>query len=142
MTVRRDVSVDWFASPRVITVNSPSVEILVQDLVDTLRELEDELENIGFVAIVRATGKQELTTELSVGITCTLLNARLAFEARPSAPFVRCDVVGGNLLAVDEAETPIEVIEITSFTQIVYDLSPAPTQLRIRESTARGILQG
>jgi hypothetical protein len=94
---------------------------------------------------VRATGKEELTTDLSVGITCTLLNARLKFEDRAGPTFVRCDVLGGNLLAVDASNVPMEAVDFSNFTQIVSDLSPAPTQLRLTEgifTTASGILQG
>ncbi len=144
MTVRSDITVDWAVSPRIIEVASPSVDVLVQDLIDTLRELEDELENISYKTIVRATGKEALTSDLNVGITCTLLNARLKFEDRTTT-FVRCDILGGNLLAVDDAGVPMEAIEFSNFTQIVSDLSPAPTQLRLTEgifTTASGILQG
>lgn len=145
MTVRSDITVDWAVSPRIIEVASPSVDVLVQDLIDTLRELEDELENISYKTIVRATGKEALTSDLNVGITCTLLNARLKFEDRAGPTFVRCDVLGGNLLAIDDAGSSMEAIEFSNFTQIVSDLSPAPTQLRLTEgilTTASGILQG
>ena len=145
MTVRSDITVDWAVSPRIVEVASPSVDVLVQDLLDTLRQLEYEFANMAYKTIVRATGKEELTADLNVGITCTLLNARLKFEDRAGPTFDRCDVLGGNLLALDDAGAPMEAIEFSNFTQIVSDLSPAPTQLRLTEgifTTASGILQG
>ena len=146
MTFRSDITVDWSVSPRIITVASPSVELLIQDLIDTLRDLEDDIVNMGYKAIVRATGKQSLTSDLLVGITCTLLNARLAFGDRAGPSFIRCDIKGGNLLAVDSDDLFVEVIEVTDFTQIVYDLSPTPTQVvgvgGDGGTRAYGIIQG
>ena len=42
MTARTDLTVDWWSSPRIITVLSPSTEITMQDLVDTCRVLEED----------------------------------------------------------------------------------------------------
>ena len=40
MAIRNDVTVDWSVYPRIITVLAPSTEITMQDMLDTLRELE------------------------------------------------------------------------------------------------------
>lgn len=82
MTVRTDISVNFNLSPRLITIAAPSTEIVLQDLVDTLREIEDELINMDEDHLIDAAGKEDLGGGVSVGITATLRNAQLAFEKR------------------------------------------------------------
>ncbi len=127
MAIRLDISVDWSVFPRIVTVAAPSVLVSIQDIVDTLRDLEYRPDNWGHKKILVAVGKEFLTATLSVGITATLQDARLAFEDRGGPSFVRCDIVGGNLLAVDEDDVGIRPIEITDFTYIVRDVSETPT---------------
>ena len=125
MSFRSDITIDWSASPRIIDVPAPSVELTVQDLFDTLRTHEDFPENLAFLEIVKATGKETLTSALRVGITCTLLNAKVAFTGHLSS--TRIDIKGGNLLSVDDVDVAMSPIEEEAFTQLVYDLSPTPT---------------
>lgn len=82
MAVRNDITVDWASSPRVITVAAPSTELVLQDLVDTLRVLEDDLENLQYDKLVDAAGKEDLGGGVKVGITAQLQNAKVAFEGR------------------------------------------------------------
>ena len=82
MVVRTDVTVDFLVSPRLIEVAAPSVEITIQDLYDTLREIEDEIQNLDDDFLISAGGKEPLGGGVLVGITSTLNNAQLLFEAR------------------------------------------------------------
>lgn len=83
MVFRSDISVDWTQSPRLIFVAAPSTSITIQDLIDTLRFLEERpWEGLVFPQIIEAAGKEDLGGGVKVGITAKLLNARLAFEAR------------------------------------------------------------
>ncbi len=84
MTVRNDIYVLWELSPRLVIVKAPSQEITVQDLVDTLRYLEADINNLDEDSIIKAAGKDDLGGGVKVGITATLLNARLMFETRSS----------------------------------------------------------
>jgi hypothetical protein len=82
---RSDVTVDWSVSPRIITVQAPSDEITVQDLVDTCRELEQQSANMVYEELIKSSltgGKQPLGGGTLVGITTTLNDAQVAFEAR------------------------------------------------------------
>jgi len=45
MPIRGDITVNWDLSPRVIIVAAPSAELVIQDLHDTMRSLEDDLIN-------------------------------------------------------------------------------------------------
>ena len=119
MAVRTDVTVDFSVSPRIITVASPSTAITVQDLHDTLRTIEARLRNMDDPKLIASAGKEDLGGGLSVGITSTLQNAKLAFAARPGPTFVQCKVSGGNLVAVDDVGAVIDPIQTTAFTQVI-----------------------
>lgn len=82
MAIRTDVTVDWNVSPRIITVLAPSVNITLQDLHDTLIDFEDEPFAMTYLPLIRSEGKADLGGGVLTGITSTLLNAKLAFEAR------------------------------------------------------------
>lgn len=127
MTVRSDVTVDWSVSPRIITVLSPSAEITIQDLVDTCRELEDDVQNLTFAHLINAAGKDDLGGGVRVGVTATLQNAVLAFETRPGPTYAQCRVTGGNLVALDATGTNISPIYPTAFTQVLTTSSSSAT---------------
>lgn len=128
MAVRDDVSIDWDVSPRIITVEAPSAEITMQDLLDTLRTLESAAAAMDNDAIVDAAGKEDLGGGVLVGLTVTLLNAKLAFEARGGPAFTLCRVYGGNLVAVDETGTTFDTpIEPTAYVQVVLANSSSAT---------------
>jgi hypothetical protein len=99
----------------------------MQDLVDTARELESELGNLDDPSLLSAAGKEDLGGGVSVGITVTLNNARVAFEARLGPSYVQCNISGGNLVAVDEAGATIPPVQPTAFTQIVLANSSSAT---------------
>mgnify|MGYP001828987768 CR=1 FL=1 len=142
MTIRTDVTVDWSLSPRIITVLAPSTAINIQDLHDTLVELEGRWSGIDEPRIVSTAGKEFLAVGVSVGLTMTLLNAKLAFEARPGPSFVQCNVDGGNLVAVDvDGTTPIDPIQTTAYTQVVKTSSSSATLLD-QENQQAAVYQG
>jgi len=86
MTFRTDVSVDWTQSPRLIFVAQPAVNISIQDLIDTLRVLEEQpWEGLAYPHIIDAAGKENLGNNIFVGITAKLLNAKLGFESRKTS---------------------------------------------------------
>ena len=127
MTIRTDVSVDWERSPRVITVAAPSTEITIQDLVDTCRYYEELLVNIDDPHLINAAGKEFLGGTTYVGITATLQNAVLAFEARGGPTWILCTISGGNLVAVDSDGNNIDPRLPTAYTSIDRTASASAT---------------
>lgn len=127
MTVRTDLQFDWASSPRIITVLSPSINITVQDLVDTCRVEEEKLNSLQYDKIIDANGKDSLGGGVFVGITATLQNALLAFEARPGPTFIQCNVQGGNLVAIDSNGNNIDPILTTAYTQVIRTSSSSST---------------
>jgi len=127
MAVRTDLTVDWQASPRVITVLGPSVTIKIQDLHDSVKKLEEEPYALSYPPLIKSAGKEDLGGSTEVGITSTLQNARLAFEARGGPSFVECNVDGGNLVAVDDVGAEISPIHTTAYVQVNYAKSSSAT---------------
>jgi hypothetical protein len=99
----------------------------MQDLLDTLRDEESKAANIDNDGIVDAAGKENLGGGVRVGLTVTLLNAKVAFEARPGPTYVQCNVAGGNLVALDTGGATMSAIEPTAFTQVVLANSSSAT---------------
>lgn len=83
MSIRTDILVDFNVSPRIITVEAPSTELTMQDLVDTMRTIEDDLlTGMSQPKILDAAGKEGLGGGVLVGITVILQNAQITFEER------------------------------------------------------------
>lgn len=126
------VTVDFIVSPRIITIPTPLVGFSIQDLHDTLTDIEDDPHNgMQYDRLIRSAGKESLGGGVFVGITATLLNALVAFAARPGPAFIQCIVSGGNLGALDSNGDPIDPIQPTAFTQVVLAQSSSATSLDI-----------
>jgi hypothetical protein len=85
------ILVDPIASPRIITVLTPDTSITIQELVDQVRAWESEIGNLDYDKLLNAAGKENLGGGVQVGVTVTLQNALLAFEARPPSTFVQVE---------------------------------------------------
>lgn len=119
MAVRSDFTIDWNVSPRVIIVGAPSVECTMQDLLDTLRWEESQEKAMVYTPIVSASGKEPIGGGTLVGITVSLLNAVIGFEARSGPDWTVCDLSGGNLVAFDtDGVTTIQSLYPTAYVSI------------------------
>jgi len=116
MAFRNDISVNWNVSPRIITVAAPSTELTIQDLHDTMRALEDDLDNLSYEKIISSGGKEKLDKVTKVTITATLLNAKVGFEARSS--WTQCRISGGNLVALDSNRDDMNPIHPTAYVNV------------------------
>ena len=111
---------------RVIQVDSPQVEVTIQDLINQIRDYEDEIDFMSEPQIANATGKQALGGGVFVGITLELINDwRVQFEARPGPDTISVSVAGGNLVAVNQySNNPIKP---SAFTQVSVARSSSST---------------
>jgi hypothetical protein len=82
MTTRTDITYDLRRSPRIAEVASPSIELLLQDYVDTTRPFESSFRAMSHPFLASAGGKDDLGGGKLVDITMTEENLKLAFEAR------------------------------------------------------------
>lgn len=93
MAVRSDVTFLMELSPRLIVVADTSTEITVQDLHDTISDFEDSYIGAQYPRLILSAGKEDLGGSVTVGITSTLQNAQIYFEARstPVSTGLSCD---------------------------------------------------
>lgn len=108
----------------IITVPSPQTTLQIQDLLDEIRNVEDEYYALGYGHIADAFGKQDLGGGVKVGITMVLQSPwRIAFEARPGPDTESCRIDGGNLVG-GLNNNPIAP---TAFTQVTMANSSSAT---------------
>lgn len=104
------IQVNAILSPRIITVpEADGDSITIQSLVNQIRAWEDDQINLSHTKLLSAGGKDVLGGGVLVGITATLENAKLKFAARTSP--TTCNVLGGNLVALDSGGVPMSPIE-------------------------------
>ena len=123
MSIRQDLIIDWATSPRIIEVAAPSAKITVQDLYDTIRNLGPDA--IDEPEIIDGSGKEALSDVELVGLTVTLLNAKVKFENRTSP--TDCDISGGNLVALDANGAPMGPIQYATYVTVSLAKSSSAT---------------
>ncbi len=96
MTIRTDVSVNFGVSPRIVTVQAPSVGITIQDLHDTLNDILQLPHNQSYPRLILSAGKEDLGGGTLVGVTSTLQDAQLAFAARTIILEAGTETTGGD----------------------------------------------
>ena len=106
---------------RIITVELPDTEVTVQELINAVRDWEDELVNTEVPKVADASGKDDLGGGLAVGITLKLLNWKVKFEDRSGPDWVDCSVTGGNLIAVDANNQPMNPIEPAAYVTVTVE---------------------
>jgi len=118
---------------RVIIIESPQTEITIQDLINAIRDWEDEFEAIDISSLANAYGKQDLGGGTKVGITLELLNNwRVQFEDRDGPEYESCRIYGGNLTAINDYDD--NPVKSSAFTQITIAQSSSPTLIEAEGS--------
>ncbi len=133
MPIIPGVDVDYSGSPRIITIPISLTEISMQDLHDTLRDIEDFPTNMKFSPLIDSEGKKPVNvaqTEFT-GITVTLQNALLKFADRPGPSTILCVASGGNLTATDAVGTFVYPVAPSTFVSPSISQSSSPTSLDI-----------
>ena len=126
------IQVNPLTSPRIITIpEADGTEITIQSLVNQIRDWEDEQCNLAYPYILKATGKEVLDTETLVGITATLINAKVKFEERTSE--TDCAIYGGNLVAVDADGAPMNAVQYSNNVTVTMTKSSSATMVQSAE---------
>lgn len=108
MAIRTDITFNWEINPRQITVDAPSTEFTMQDILDTLRHNEALPSNIDNPSIVVGSGKVVLDDlGNAVGLTVQLVNATIGFETRSGPAWIECNLSGGNLSGLEANGTTV-----------------------------------
>ncbi len=142
MAIRGDFSVDYTQNPRIITIAKPSINCSMQDLHDTLSYMQSQFNAIDEPKLVASSGKEVLDTTNKVGITTTLQDAQVGFEARDGTEFggtnewTQCFFDGGNLVSVDTSTTPPTPIISTSNNPFVNLTTTKSSSATLQEQDA------
>ena len=135
MAVRNDVHVEWWRSPRIIVIETPSTSIEIQDLVDTLRVIESELLSVDDDSLLDAAGKQTLSGSVKVGITVVLNNAQLSFESRTT------EISSGTATAIGSTDgLPGLILTDTSATFITDGVEKGDTVINITDMSIASVI--
>ena len=134
MSIRQDLTINWAVSPRIIEVAAPSHELTVQDLYDTVRSLSAAESAIDEPEIIDGSGKEVLSETELVGLTVKLLNAKIKFEDRTSP--TDCNISGGNLVALDADNHPMNPIQYAPYVTVTYAKSSSATLVQSAEISA------
>ncbi|MFC1627280.1 hypothetical protein ACFL18_01835 [Patescibacteria group bacterium] len=119
-------SLTFFKADKVIQVDIIETAVTVQDLVNQIRDYEDELDALDYPKMCDAYGKQDLGGGTLVGITLVLLDDwRIQFEARPGDEYISVSVSGGNLVATNIYDD--NPIKPSAFTQVSVTSSSSAT---------------
>lgn len=104
---------------RVATVLSPDTTVTVQEIYDTFRDFEDELERLWLPVTVAGSGKDDLGGGVFTVTNVFLQDGwRVAFEARGGPSTEQMTVTDGNLLGFDSNGDPQFPIAPTAFTSV------------------------
>lgn len=131
MAIVPGVTVNWDLSPRIITIPAPLDEITIEDLNDTLQDIEDSEEGITFKTLREISGKEQLASNVFVGLTCKLLNAKIEFEDRSGTNWIVCNVYGGNLVAVDANGVSMNPIEPSDYITVTKTSSTSASIIQV-----------
>jgi hypothetical protein len=122
---RSDFNISWNTSPRIITIQKPSTECTIQELLDTLCKYQTQHNTMKYNPIVDVSGGENISEGVNVGLTLTLLDAKVKFQDRST--WTECNILGGNLVAVDDNNNKISPIQNSPYVNVVKSLSVAPT---------------
>lgn len=79
----------------IVSITSPTTTVTVQNLVDTIRDWEDELPNMSYCKVIDAVGKADLGGGVTTGITMTLSSL---WQIQFWSGVTRGTIHGGNVV--------------------------------------------
>lgn len=108
-TALQDIEQDFSADPRVTVIKNARTRFDAQDMVDTIRKVEDGFRGMSEAKLINASGKEDLGGGAFVGITYQFQNNQAQFEDRQT-PVETGTIttgsvapVGGKILVIDSA---------------------------------------
>lgn len=130
------MAITFDRNEKVILITAPQTSVLIQDLIDAIRDYEDNQENMDMSVIANATGKQDLGNNKYVAITLELLDDwRIQFEDRSGPDYIMCQITGGNLVTVNSFNN--SPIKQSLYTYVVLELSSSATLIKEQLITER-----
>jgi hypothetical protein len=120
------VTLSFNIPTKIVTIDSPDTEADIQDIYNQIKDFEDNPEMMGHPIICTASGKQPVTTTVSVAITLQMENGwKIGFEARAGPSYILCTITGGNM--VDSSGSIGAWLNPTAFTTVFGGASSSAT---------------
>lgn len=106
-------------TPRLLNVPDAWGDATVQDIWDTLSEIESDLSNLIYKKLIdrpKSGGKNTLSATKKVGISMVQNNVQIKFPDQPGPGWVIKRVIDGNATAQDHNEVEMEALANSDFT--------------------------
>jgi len=112
----------------IITVKKNDTSVSCQQLLNAIRDYEDNPEGMDLPSIAVASGKEDLGGGILIGITLKLIDWKVEFEDRLPPTTIACEVTGGNLVCWDSIlEEYVNPILASDFTQVTRTVAASAT---------------
>lgn len=109
---------------KIILIEKTQSKVTIQELINAIRDFEDNWLGIDEASLANAYGKQDLGGGAKVGITLELINNwRIQFEDRTE--WTTCYIKGGNLVAINNYDN--NPIKPSAYVNTIIAQSSAPT---------------
>lgn len=112
---------------KLVIVDLDYTEVTCQQIVNAVRDWEDELNNLDIPVFMFPSGKEDLGGGTYVGITVVFVEWKLKFTDRPGPEWIICQITGGNFVGVDENGDEQVPIEPSSYVTVVRTSSSSAT---------------
>jgi len=112
---------------RFIKIGSPTTQVTIQELINAIRDFEDDWQGMDIDKIADCTGKDDLGGGVKVGITLRLINWKVKFDDRSGPTTILCKITGGNLVAVDSNGDPMDPVEPSTYVMVMITSSSSAT---------------
>lgn len=115
-------------SNKLIVITSGQTSETIQNLIDNIRDYEDNDVNMDLLQIANASGKQDLGGGAQVGITLELINNwRIAFSGWQGPSDQPVSIAGGNLVATNIYNNNPISPDDSPFTNVTIQQSTSPS---------------
>lgn len=142
MAIIAGVTVRWRLSPRQIVIPTAETEVTLEDLQDTLQDLEDDVDGMVFPHLREMAGGEDLGGGTTVGFTMELQNSQLMWDTNVTVPesgtvttpdtsgvtltdstalFVTNGVVPGDMVVNSTDGSHATVTDVVSETEVTTD---------------------
>ena len=121
----------WHLSPRIILIYAPYTQVSLQDLSDSIKNVEDEPVNLSYPYLIKTSGKEDLGSGVYVGLTAELQNAQIAFQQR-----TKSDSSG----TVTTANSQGSILKDSAATFITDGIQTGDTILNINDKSVTTII--
>ncbi len=130
------MAITFIKNEKIILITIPQTTVTIQELLNAIRDYEDEITTMDIPHLADASGKENLGGGVFVGITLELLdNWRIKFQDRCSEvcddpsytgdSFVQCSVTGGNIVTTNDFNN--STIAPSGCTQVTITSSSSAT---------------